>query len=83
MQNCQFHLIKSWFEILHFYFINWPSLHPDSFNIRSRYFFRVNPLVHDTRFSERQDEPFSLQIQQFEVDLKSNADFYFLHPGLI
>ena len=29
-----------------------------------------NPLVPDAHYSERQGKPFSLQIQQLEVDLK-------------
>ena len=29
----------------------------------------INPLVPDSRYSERQDKPFSLQIQWLEVDL--------------
>ena len=29
----------------------------------------LNPLVPDAYYSERQDKPFSLQIQQLEVDL--------------
>ena len=28
-----------------------------------------NPLVPDAHYSERQDKPFSLQIQRLEVDL--------------
>ena len=31
---------------------------------------RFNPLVPKGHNSERQDDPFSLQIQQLEVDLK-------------
>ena len=30
----------------------------------------INPLVPDAYYIERQDKPFSLQIQQLEVDLK-------------
>ena len=41
----------------------------------------VNPLVPDAHYSERQDNPFSLQIQQLDVDLKWNCVFLFLHPG--
>ena len=37
----------------------------------------VNPLVPDAHYSERQDKPFSLQIQQLEVDLKWNCGFLF------
>ena len=29
----------------------------------------INPLVPDAHYSERQDKPFSLQIQRLEVDL--------------
>ena len=32
--------------------------------------WRLNPLVPDVHYSERQDKPFSLQIQQLEVDFK-------------
>ena len=31
-------------------------------------FYCLNPLVTDAHYSERQDKPFSLQIQQLEVD---------------
>ena len=31
---------------------------------------QFNPLVPDAHYSERHDKPFSLQIQQLEVDLK-------------
>ena len=31
---------------------------------------RFNPLVPDAHYSERPDKPFSLQMQQLEVDLK-------------
>ena len=41
----------------------------------------VNPLVPDDHYSERQDKPFSLQIQRLEVDLKLNRLIYFFHPG--
>ena len=30
----------------------------------------INPLVPDAHYSERQDKPFSLQIQRLEVDFK-------------
>ena len=40
-----------------------------------------NPLVPDAHYSERQDKPFSLQIQWLEVDLKLNCGFLFLLPG--
>ena len=39
-----------------------------------------NPLVPDAQYSKRQDKPFSLQIQQLEVDLKLNCGFLFLAP---
>ena len=32
----------------------------------------INPLVPDAHYSERQDQPFSLQIQRLEVNLKLN-----------
>ena len=41
---------------------------------------RINPVVPDAHYSERQDEPFSLPIQRLEVEFKL-ADFYFLRPG--
>ena len=37
----------------------------------------INPLVPDAHYSERQDEPFSLQIQRLKVDLKLNCGFLF------
>ena len=44
--------------------------------------FKVNPVVPDAHYSERQDKPFSLQIQQLEVDLKRNRGFFsFCTPG--
>ena len=39
---------------------------------------RINPLVPDAHYSERQDKPFSLQIKQLEVDLKLNCGFLFV-----
>ena len=39
-----------------------------------------NPLVPDAHYSERQDKPVSLQIQQLEVDLKWNCGFLFFAP---
>ena len=36
-----------------------------------------NPLVPDAHYSERQDEPFSLQLQQLEIDLKLKCRFLF------
>ena len=33
----------------------------------------VNPLVPDAHYSEHQDKPFSLQIQQLEIDLRLNC----------
>ena len=46
----------------------------------------INPLVPDAHYSERQDAPFSLQIQQLWVDLKWNyflrifiGEFIFIH----
>ena len=44
------------------------------------YFLALNPLVPDAHYSERQDKPFSLQIQQLEVDLKLNCGFLFFAP---
>ena len=38
----------------------------------------VNPLVPIAHYSERQDKPFSLQIQQLEADL--NFGFLFFAP---
>ena len=40
------------------------------FNYKVGYIFPINPLVPDAHYSERQDKPLSLQIQQLEVDLK-------------
>ena len=40
----------------------------------------VNPLVPDAHYSDRQDKPFSLQIQQLEVNLKLNCGFLFFAP---
>ena len=39
-----------------------------------------NPLVPDTHYNRRQDNPFSLQIQRLEVDLKLNRGFLFFAP---
>ena len=36
---------------------------------------KINPLVPDAHYSERQDKPYSLQIQRLEVDLKLNCEF--------
>ena len=41
----------------------------------------INPLVPDAHYSERQDKPFSLQIQRLEVDLKLNCGFIFCNLG--
>ena len=35
----------------------------------------INPLVPDAHYNERQNNQFSLQIQQLEVDLKLNCGF--------
>ena len=40
----------------------------------------INPLVPDAHYSECQDKPFCLQIQQLEVDLKLNCGFLFFAP---
>ena len=40
----------------------------------------INPLVPDAHYSERRDEPFSLQIQRLEVDLKLNCGLLFFAP---
>ena len=40
----------------------------------------INPLVPDAQYSERQDTPFTLQIQRLEVDLKSSCGFLFFAP---
>ena len=41
----------------------------------------ISPLVPDAHYSERQDKPFSLQIQQLEVvDLKLNYGLLFFAP---
>ena len=45
--------------------------------------FEFNPLVPDVPYSERQDEPFSLQIQWLEVDLKLNCGFLVFAPWAI
>ena len=42
-----------------------------------------NPLVPDAHYSERQNEPFSLQIQRLEVDLKLNCGFLFFAPFVL
>ena len=39
-----------------------------------------NPLVPDAYYSERQDKPFSLQIERLEFDLKLNCGFLFFAP---
>ena len=39
-----------------------------------------NPLVPDAHYSERQDNPFSWQIQRLEVDLKLNCGFLYFSP---
>ena len=39
-----------------------------------------NPLVPDAHYSERQDKPFSLQIQLLKVDLKLNCGILFFSP---
>ena len=36
-----------------------------------------NPLVPDAHYSERQDKPFSLQIQRLKVDLKLQIFIFF------
>ena len=41
-------------------------------------YWLLNPIVSDAQYSERQDKPFSLQIQQLKVDLKLNKGFLFL-----
>ena len=46
------------------------SLQPNSNSL-------INPLFPDAHYSERQDKPFSLQIQQLEVDLKLNGILFF------
>ena len=40
----------------------------------------LNPLVPDAHYSERQDKPLSLQIQQLEIGLKLNCEFLFFAP---
>ena len=42
--------------------------------------WKLNPLVPDAHYSERQDKPFSLQIQWLEVDLNLNYGFLFFAP---
>ena len=42
--------------------------------------FKVNPLVPDAHYIERQDKKFSLQIQRLDVDLKLNCGFVFFAP---
>ena len=49
-------------------------------HLRLILFFIINPLVPDAHYSERQDKPFSLQIQQLEVDLKLICGFLFFAP---
>ena len=39
-----------------------------------------NPSVPDAHYSERQDKPFSLQIQQLEFNLKLSCGFLFFAP---
>ena len=41
---------------------------------------RVNPLIPDPHYSERQGKPLSLHIQQLEVDFKLNCGFLFFAP---
>ena len=41
----------------------------------------VNPSVPDAHYSERQDKPFSLQVQRWVFDLRLNCGFLFVHPG--
>ena len=43
--------------------------------------FIINPLDPDAHYSERQDKPFSLQIQQLEVHLKLIRRFLFFALG--
>ena len=40
----------------------------------------INPLVPDAHYSERQNKPFSSQIQRLEVDLKLICGFLFFAP---
>ena len=42
---------------------------------------KINPLIPDAHYSERQDKSFSSQIQLLEVDLKLNRGFLFFYPG--
>ena len=43
----------------------------------------INPFVPDAHYSECQGKPFSLQIQQLEVDLKLNCGFLFFAPSAL
>ena len=43
----------------------------------------INPLVPDAHYSERQDEPFSLQVQRLEVDFKLKCGFLFFAPWVL
>ena len=43
-------------------------------------FLNFSPLVPDAHYSERQDNPFSLRIQQLEVGLKLNCGFLIFFP---
>ena len=40
----------------------------------------IHPLVPGTHYSECQDEPFSLQVQRLEIDLKLSCGFIFFAP---
>ena len=40
----------------------------------------LNPLVPDAHYCERQDKPFSLEIQLLEIDFKLNCRFLFHAP---
>ena len=38
----------------------------------------IKPLVPDAHYNERQDKPFSLQIERLEADLKLNRRYFFI-----
>ena len=60
---------------------NWTQYLITGKNISERYLCYVfNPLVPDAHYSERQDKPFSLQIEQLEADWKLNRRFLFFAP---
>ena len=58
--------------------VQWPTVL--NFQKKILQFHLLNLLVPNAHYSERQDKPFSLQIQLLEVDLKLNCGFLFFAP---